>query len=164
MDESGPHDLDGWPSTPAGPRAAHVARVLHGQMGRRHADGDDHAPQAGLHPPQWSGAKREGDAARALHSQRQRVDVDFDRQRSRISDGAVHQEPQLLLRPRLSDGALSVLGGHRSGAASGRDPALPAGNESISRRVRDEVGACRAKPCAAERRRCTRSTWRSSRR
>ena len=63
------------------------------------------------------------------------------RHRSGLSDRAVHQEPQLLLRPRLPDGAVSVLGGRRSRRAGRRDPALPARHEPVSPRVRDQVRA-----------------------
>ena len=56
----GAHHLDGRPAASAGVRGPYLAGVLHGAVGRRDADGDDHPPQAGMVPPQRSGAQRTG--------------------------------------------------------------------------------------------------------
>ena len=131
VDEPGADDLDGWAAASTCPRAAHLAGFLHGQVGRRHAHGHDHSPQARVYSAQWPRSERESHPARALHSPGQRAHMDFDRERSGLPDGAIHQEPQLLLRPGLPDGALSVLGGHRGGTAGGRDSALSPGDQSL---------------------------------
>ena len=60
-------DLDGRPSAPVGVRAAHVHGIFNRRVGGRHADGDDHASEAGLAPPQRRPRKRSDDPGRALH-------------------------------------------------------------------------------------------------
>ena len=64
-------DLDGRPSASVSVRAAHVHGLLDRRVGRRHAHGHDHAPQAGLAPPQRRPRKRSDDGGRALHPARQ---------------------------------------------------------------------------------------------
>ena len=70
-------DLDGRPSASARVRRAHVAGVLDRQVGRRHADGDDHASEDGVDSPQRHPAQRQGRAHRALRAPRQLPDADL---------------------------------------------------------------------------------------
>ena len=95
----------------------------------------------GLYPPQRARAQRESDAARALHPERQRADMDLDRQRSGyltepyIKSRNFSYDPgyQMALYPCSVDIEVRTPGG--------RNPALPAGHQPVPRRVRDEVGA-----------------------
>ena len=57
---AGAHDLDGRPPASARIRRAHLAGFLDRQVGRRHADGHDHAPEDGMDSPQRHPAQRQG--------------------------------------------------------------------------------------------------------
>src|SRR4249920_1956414 len=88
-------DLDGWPSASARVRRAHVAGVLDRHVGRRHADGDDHASEDGVDSPQRHPAQRHGRPHRALRAPRQLPDADLGDQRSGVSDRAVRAHDEL---------------------------------------------------------------------
>ena len=82
--------LDGRPSASAGLCRAHLAGFFDRQDGRRHVD-HHHGPfEERLDPPQRHSAQREGYGNRAHHPPRQLPDVDGDRQRSGVSDGAFY--------------------------------------------------------------------------
>ena len=64
--------MDGRPH-PGPERAAHLDGILDRPLRRRHADRRDHAPQAGVGPPQRHADERPGDDDRVLRPQRRHV-------------------------------------------------------------------------------------------
>ena len=109
--------MDGRPHPPA--HAPHTWQGFStGQVGRRHADGR-RPPTSSPGYLRRNGLARSEKATLLEHFIRNGNVLTWI---SIVSDPglphrAVHQEPQLLLRPRLSDGAVSVLGRHRGANA-----------------------------------------------
>src|SRR6266849_10128022 len=51
--QPGAHILDGWPSGTVPIGASHMARILNGEMGRKHLNGHDYTSQDGTDRKKW---------------------------------------------------------------------------------------------------------------
>ena len=157
---AGTDDLDGRPSASLRQRAAHLDGLLDGRVERQHADGHDHAHQAGLAPAQRVSVERPHHAPRALRPARGPAGSHQHRPGSRLPGGAADQEPELRAdHHRCRQLALAVRIRRRiGGSETGRGAALPARRESVSSRNSPSGTACLSTRRSAAPRRCIRST------
>ena len=131
--------LYGWPAASAGVRGAHLAGILDGKVGRRHSHHHHHAPQDRLDPAERHPAQRPGDSYRALDPARRPPDAGQHRERSGVSDRAVHPLDGLRAGSAPADRSVSVRSGDGSAAAERRGAEFSAGDESVPERVCDEA-------------------------
>ena len=126
--------MDGRPHPPDD-RRAHVGRLLDRQVGRRHAHGDDDAPEAGYMRRNGLPAQRQGDAERALHPQRQRADL--GQRSSAIRSTSPSRTSRAATSISIPGYQMTVYPAPSTWKMPGRrDPALPPGHEPVPPGVR----------------------------
>src|SRR5882762_3159613 len=133
-------DLHGRPSASARVSRSYVGRLLHRQVGRRHAHDPDDAPERRLRAAQRPAAQRQGDADRTLDAARRRPDRGDDRLRPGLSHRAVHSHDRLRARSAPAEPAVSVRGGR--GGRSGERPGAAQNSRrrrSLHHRVREAL-------------------------
>ena len=99
--------LHGRPRASAGAGAAHVGRLFHGGIRRRHAEDHDDAPQRGLLPAQRRAVERRGDADAVLDSPRRHPDLGDDCLRPAVSGRADDPQQRVPVGAEPADSAVS---------------------------------------------------------
>ena len=135
VDAAAPQDLHGRPPAPVAECAAQLAGIFDGRVGRRHAQGDDDAPEGRLGAAQRLAAQRQSDARRVLHSQRELPDARHRRDGSRLSDRAARAHVGLGARHGVAVEPVLVHPRNRDRAAARRGAAPLAGHELVPRGV-----------------------------